>query len=440
MVSNIKKRKIYKFPFLLFFMKGVLVVIDGLGDRLCKQLNGKTPLEAAEKPNLDYMAENGQLGYLYPVNEELAPESDSAVLSILGNDLHVSERGSLEALGAGLKLDRGDLALRTNFGTIDKLEKGKGQVIDRRAGRTLTTKEAEVLAKELNKIFLPRKFLFKPTIQHRGVLVLRGGFSDNITNTDPAYPIKGKFQHVYDFRFSKPLDDDENSEYTSNMVNEIVEQSFIKLDEHPVNQERRKKGLMPANILLTRDAGVELPNVKKLKEWAGIHYLPLEIGICKAAGMKVFSFPYPEMKNFDVYKNLYDALNKAIKFSIKTLKKQSRNFDYCYIHFKETDIPGHDNKPHEKKAMIELLDKNFFLFLRKFAEKNKIKVAITGDHSTPCELKQHSADPVPVLLFGGEGESKVEKDECKTFSETEARKGRLGKIYGKEFLKEVGFV
>ena len=90
--------------------------------------------------------------------------------------------------------------------------------------------------------------------------------------------------------------------------------------------------------------------------------------------------------------------------------------------------------------MIELLDEKFFAFLRKFAEKNKIKVAITGDHSTPCPLKSHSADPVPVLLFGGEGKNKVEKDECKTFNEIEAKKGGLGKIYGKDFLKKVGFV
>lgn len=419
-------------------MKGVLVVIDGLGDRACRQINGKTPLEAAEKPNLDYMTKQGQLGFMYPINEELAPESDIAVLSLLGNEFHISERGSLEALGAGLILERGDLALRTNFGTIDKIEKGK--VLDTRAGRTLTTREAKILAKEINKIFLPRKFLFKPTIQHRGVLVLQGGFSDNITNTHPAYPIKGKFQAAYDFKFSKPLDEDENSQYTANMVNEFIEQSFIKLDKHPINQERRKKGLMPANVLITRGARIEIPKIKTLKRWMAIQYMPLEIGICKAASMTVFSFPYPEMKKFDVYQNLYDALAKAIKFSIKTLKKQKKSFDYCYVHFKETDVPGHDNKPHEKKAMIELLDKKFFSFLRKFAEKNKIKVAITADHSTPCKLKQHSADAVPVLLWGGKSKDKVEKDECSAFDEKQARIGSLGKIYGKEFLKKIGFV
>ena len=419
-------------------MKGILIVIDGLADRACRQLNDRTPLEIADKENLDYLAENGKLGEMFPINETVAPESDTAVVSILGNNAFISSRGVFEAIGAGLDFKRGDLALRTNFATIDNLNSKK--IIDRRAGRTLTTKEAGILAAEINKIFLPRKFFFKPTVQHRGVLILRGGFSDNITNTDPSYPIKGKFQHTYNFKFSQSMDDDENSSYTANMVNEIVEQSFKKLDEHPINQEREKKGLMKANILLTRDGGIEIPKIKKLNKWMAIQYMPLEIGICKVAGMKVFSFDYPEMKKFDVYKNLYDALNQAIKFSIKMLKKHQKDFDYCYIHFKETDVPGHDNKPLEKKAMIEILDKKFFSFLRKFSEKNKIKVAVTADHSTPCSLKSHSADSVPVLLFEPGEEEKAERDETLAFNEVQAKKGKLGKIYGKEFLKKIKFV
>ena len=144
------------------------------------------------------------------------------------------------------------------------------------------------------------------------------------------------------------------------------------------------------------------------------------------------------MKNFDVYKNLYDALNKAIKASIKTLKKQRKKFDYTYIHFKETDVPGHDNKPHEKKQMIELLDKKFFSFLRKFAEKNNIQILVTADHSTPCSLKSHSSDPVPVLFF--DPNKKNEKDETTSFNEPQSLKGSLGKIYGKNLLKKVKFV
>ncbi len=427
--------KVYKSKPIIENMKGVLVLIDGVGDKACRQLGGRTPLEVAETPNLDYMTKKGIIGEMYPINDEMTPESDTAVVSILGNKHQISERGVFEAIGAGLNFNRGDLALRTNFATITSLP---GDVIDRRAGRTLTTKEAGILAKEINKIFLPRKYLFKSTIQHRGVLILRGGFSDNITNTDPAYPIKGKHQEKYKFKFSEPLDDDENSQYTSNMINEFTEQVYNKLKNHSINQKREKKGMVPANILLMRDGGIEIPNLKKLKKWMAIQYMPLEIGICKVAGMKVFSFEHPKMKSLDVYKNLHDVLNKAVKFSIKTLKKQNKKFDYGYIHFKETDVAGHDNKPLEKKEMIELLDKKFFSFLRKFSEKNKFKVVVTGDHSTPCNLKAHSADPLPTLFFNPSEEK--EKDECVAFNEKQAKKGAFGKIYGQELLKKIKFV
>jgi len=156
-------------------MKGMLVILDGIGDLPNKQLNGKTPLEVAHTPNLDFLAARGELGYMYPVKPGFVPESDEAIVSIFGNDLISSTRGQLEARGAGIKITRGDLALRVNFATIDNLK--SGNIIDRRAGRTLTTEESESLSKALNKIKLPCKFVFEPSIQHRAVLVFKGGFS-----------------------------------------------------------------------------------------------------------------------------------------------------------------------------------------------------------------------------------------------------------------------
>ena len=127
-------------------------------------------------------------------------------------------------------------------------------------------------------------------------------------------------------------------------------------------------------------------------------------------------------------------MKKACKFAIKSVKKAKRkNLDYIYIHIKEPDIPGHDNKPLEKKTMLEYIDKNLFSYLVKFVSKNKIKIAVTADHSTPCRLKSHSADPVPVLLYTG-----VNSGE-KSFDELSSRKGGLGKIEGKEFLNKIGF-
>jgi 2,3-bisphosphoglycerate-independent phosphoglycerate mutase len=157
--------------------------------------------------------------------------------------------------------------------------------------------------------------------------------------------------------------------------------------------------------------------------------MPLEIGISKASGMKTFAFNYPEMKELDVYANLYAGLKKASKFSRKILKRMGKKYNYFYVHFKETDVPGHDNRPEEKKYMIEFLDNNFFSFLVKYAEKNKIKLLISADHSTPCNMKTHSADPVPVLFCDWSNEDKKE------FSERACRAGKLGKLYGKNVLK-----
>ena len=411
-------------------MKGMLVILDGMGDLPCKQLNGQTPLEVADTPNLDFLATRGQMGYMYPVKPNFIPESDEAILSIFNNNLLSSTRGQLEANGTDLKLTRGDLALRVNFATIDSLE--KGNILDRRAGRTLTTSEAEILSKALNKIKLPCEFVFEPTIQHRAVLVFKGGFSDNISGNDATYS-QGKSKVITKIGFCKSLDDDENSQYSVNIVNEFIERAYEILNEHPLNKERKKRGLLPANYLLVRGAGIEPPKLKLYKGWISTNYIPLEIGFSRVCGMKNFSFEYPKLKNLDAYANLYAGLAKACNFAIKILKKNYKNEDYAYIHLNETDIPGHDNKPFEKKLMLEYIDKTFFKFLRKFAPPNKIKVVVTANHSTPCKLKSHSADPVPVLFYN----DSILKE--KKFCEKEARKGILGGMNGNELLKKVGF-
>ncbi|MCK5149649.1 hypothetical protein KAJ87_01875 [Candidatus Pacearchaeota archaeon] len=412
-------------------MKGIFVILDGIGDLPCKQFGEKTPLEVAYTPNLDFLATRGEMGYLYSVRPGFIPESDEAIVSIFGNDLISSTRGQLEVRGTDIKLTRGDLALRVNFATIDSFE--EGNILDRRVGRTLTNQEADVLSKALNKIKLPCEFVFKPTIQHRAVLVFRGGFSDNILGNDATYH-QGKSRRIDKIGFCKALDDDENSQYSANIVNEFLERAHEVLNEHPLNKERKKRGLLPANYLFIRGAGIEIPKLKSYAGWISANYMPLEIGFSRVCGMKNFSFEYPKLRNLDAYANLYEGLAKACKFSIKILKKNYKNVDYAYIHLKETDTPGHDNKPFEKKLMLEYIDKTFFKFLRKFAPPNKIKVVVTADHSTPCNLKNHSADPVPVLFYN----DSIPKE--KKFNEKEAKKGTLGRMVGGELLKKVGFV
>jgi 2,3-bisphosphoglycerate-independent phosphoglycerate mutase len=179
--------------------------------------------------------------------------------------------------------------------------------------------------------------------------------------------------------------------------------------------------------------------------------------------MNIFSFDYPRLKSLDSYENLREGLKKTCSFSIKVLKKNHKDADYAYIHIKETDLPGHDNKPIEKKIMIEYVDKTLFKFLREFVPPKKIKVVVTADHSTPSKLKAHSSDPVPVLFYNAKppktkgrittffqtASQKIpiylrknpeEKAKGEKFCEKNARRGSFGRIMGKELLEKVGFL
>jgi 2,3-bisphosphoglycerate-independent phosphoglycerate mutase len=408
--------------------KFILVTLDGAADLPAKELQGKTPYEVAFTPNLDFLAINGKTGMMIPVKEGIAPESDVAITAILGYDPYhfFTGRGPLEAFGAGIDLNKGDLALRTNFATL-----GTGnKIIDRRVGRTLTTQEAFALASTVNKkIKLRFPFVFKPTIQHRGVLVIKGSFSDNITNTDPGYEKKGSFAvaaRKTEFENSKPLDDDEETLLSASLVNSFVSQTISLLKKHPVNLERLNKGQLPANIILTRDAGTELPVLPKKKEkWLAVLSMPLEIGLAKLAGMEVVKCPYPEMKTPHVYDNLYLALKMYIDYVKQQIKANWKDYDCFWIHVKETDVPGHDGLALQKKKMIEIVDERLFSSLKNL----NAKICVTSDHTTPCVLKRHSDDPVPFLIYGIGQDKKVKK-----FSEKECKKGSLKKIYGKDLL------
>ena len=414
-------------------MKGVIVILDGLGDLPTRQLGNKTPLEAAKTPHLDFLATRGEVGYMYSVKPGYAPSSDEAILSIFRNDIKNQSRGEIEAHGIGLSPRKGDLALRVDIGTINNLREEK--VVDRRAGRTLTTKEAKELAISINKMDFPYKFEFVSTNQHRAVLIIKGNFSSKILGNDLTYQ-SGRAVEVEKVTPCQATVKQENAVHTAEVLNEFLSLSYEVLKNHPINLRRMKRGLLPANYLLVRGVGTEKPKLKQYKNWVSAHYMALEEGFSKLSGMKNFSFKYPPLKGLDVYKNLWAGLKKASKHSIKVIKRNLKKADYCYIHIKETDLPGHDNKPYEKKAMIEYLDKTLFKFLARVAPMKKIKVVVTGDHSTPCKLKAHSDDPVPVLFYncGVPAKEKIH------FNEAQAKKGKLKRIFGKDLLKKVGFV
>ncbi len=418
-------------------MVSFLVIIDGLGDRKIKELGDKTPLEKAQTPNLDFFAKNGSNGNVITVKKGLAPESDVAVMALLGFDpfkFHTG-RGPIECFGLGLKVSNGELALRGNFSTVDE-----DVLLDRRVGRTLSTKEAKALEKEINKkVKIDEKFIFKASTEHRCVLLLKGkNLSAEISNTDPFYErVKGlgaaKKNPRMDLQLAKPLNKSISSKYSADLVNDFVFKAHKVMAVSKVNIKRLEKGLLPANFLLFRDAGNHLPSFsadKKLIGWFGVTEMPLEIGMSELAGMQVLSYKYPEIHSqSNPYFNLHEKLKCEINNAKKLISKNYNKAKGFYIHFKPTDVCGHDGNFNKKIEFIELLDKEFFSWLKEFMDSDKDKLAITADHATPCSLKGHSDDSVPLIVFGNGFKS----DKMKRFVENNS--GSLRTIKGIEVIR-----
>jgi len=419
-------------------MKLFFVVIDGMGDLPIKELGNKTPLESAETPNMDFLAKKGKNGLMYTVGKGIAPESDVAVISILGYAPHRyhTGRGIFEAIGTGLPVKNGDLALRCNFASVDN----RKRIIDRRVGRDLKTEEAKQLSNAINeKAHLdayPADFQFASTIGHRGVLViyLRKGFlSDKITNTDPAY---SRFEDIsiaeekvrMVAKKCEPTDKTEEAKISAKLVNEFIQKSQKILDNHIINRKRATEGKLKANILLIRDAGDTMPKLFNINEKYNVRFacladMPVERGIAKLAGMHVVDLPLPS-------KNLKEDCLLRVK---KLLALQS-SFDCFYIHLKGPDEPGHDGKFNVKAQLIATIDEYFFGKLLSTINLEDSIICVTADHSTPCKLKAHSDDPVPLLISGNE----IKGDRVQGFSEKECRKGSLGILaHGTELMPKL---
>jgi len=418
-------------------MKKLLyIVLDGLGDLPLKELDNKTPLEAALTPNLDRLAQKGKTGLVYPVGKNIAPESDIAVISLLGYDArkYYTGRGPLESFAEGLNVNDGDAALRVNFATVEQ----DGRTIqDRRVGRNLGTDEATALAKEINsKVTLSSAtFEFKNTIGHRGVLVIRGmrsKLSGWITNTDPAYEREGVFG-VAKEKFenfvaeAKPMpgyEDSVEAKEAALLLNEFTQKSHKVLDESLVNKKRVSENKLPANVILARDAGDHLPKFPKIDSLYNMKFgsfvqMPVEKGIALLTGMEIIDVP-ASTGHLDVDYPIW------AKVALGSIKK----YDGIYVHIKGPDEPAHDGDFQKKKEIIEAIDKFFFTSLLFQLDINNTIIAVTADHSTVCAIKAHSADPVPLLISGGN----IKPDGSLSFSEKAARLGSIGELRGQEIM------
>lgn len=373
------------------------------------ELGSKTPLEAAEKPNMNRLAAEGECGLMDPIGPGVRAGSDTSHLALLGYDPYqcYTGRGPFEAAGIGMDVKQGDVAFRCNFTTVDN----DMTVTDRRAGR-ITEGTAELAAAVNGMKIEDVTCLFKESVAHRGALVLRGpGLGAGVTDTDPHV----ENAKVHEARAVDPKD--AASAKTARIMNEFVRKSYEVLKDHPVNKAREANGQNPANVILPRGAGLA-PDLTPINDRynlssACVAETGLIKGVAKYVGMEIIDVP-------EATGGLDSDLMAMARAIINAL--ETHNFVLCNV--KGADVGGHDGKAQAKIDMIQKLDAMIGYLLDNVGSGTYI--ALTADHSTPVAIKDHSGDPVPIA-FWGEG---VRTDDCRHFDERSVTKGGIHRIRG----------
>jgi len=395
--------------------KVIMAIADGLGDRPHPLLGGKTPLEFARTPNLDRLASEGITGMMDPIAPGIPVGTDMGHLILFGYEpKDYPGRGPIEALGIGMEVKPGDIVFRCNFSTVDT----NRIVVDRRAGRI--REKTDEIAQAINGMELEDGVVayFKPATEHRAVLILRGaGLSDKISDSDPKAPNDGKpFHHV------EPLDSTVEAERTASLLNLFLKKAHALLSTHPVNTERIAEGKLPANFILTRGAGkmVNLePIARKLKmNVSCIAGESTVLGVAQLAGYKTFT-DHSMTGNIDT----------NIELKAQLAIEQIASNDLVYVHMKAPDVKGHDNEPIEKAKSIEHFDHMIGLIRRQLPEN--VYVALAADHSTPCEVGEHTGEPVPVVIAG----PSIRRDRVLQYNEMDCAEGGLGHLTGGDFVR-----
>lgn len=410
-----------------------IIIYDGAADHKLQILGDKTPFEAANIPNLDYIASHGSQSLISVINEDICPESDSGAMAILSyNPLeYYTGRGPLEGLGAGFLSEHNNaIAFRVNFASYNS----QTNTLDRRTARDISDTELEELTTAINtEINLTdicgTKFHLISYGHHRGIIGFWGSdkpLSGLVSNTDPAYKnIKGFGVPVAGFtpkpQECRPLIDSAGAILAAKIVNEFVKRTKALFEMHPINKNRIMNGKLPANILLFRDGGDyprSLPSFVNKFNWtiAMFGQIPAENGLARLIGA---DFSYSRQGNTPDEKYFSEAAKELL--STKT--------NVSFIHLKGPDEPGHDSDPIAKVDAIEKIDK-FFLPIMLENIKNDDYVVVTCDHATPCDVGTHTSDKVPLAIMG----PNISKDKTEFFNEEQASFGSLPIAYATEIL------
>lgn len=403
-------------------MKYAVVLCDGMADYPVDVLDGKTPMEAANKPNMDSLAAKGEVGLVRTVAPGLKPGSDVANMSVLGFDPLVcyTGRSPLEAVSIGVEMNETDIALRCNLVSLSDEENYSDKIMVDYSGGDISTEEAAEIIKTVQEHFGGGEFDFYSGVAYRHCLIVHNGTTD-LGNMTPPHDISGRVVGEY-------LSDSPNAQKLIQMMRE----SYDLLKNHPVNQKRVAEGKLPANSIWLWGEGSR-PALESFEGKFGVKGSVVSavdllkgIGIC--AGMNT-----PEVEGATGYidTNFEGKADAAID-------EWRKGQDLVYIHLEAPDECGHRNEPENKVKSIELIDSRVLPKVLEYLDsQGDYKVMVLPDHPTPIATRTHASDPVPYLIYckGNELDSGVPSINEKTAAQT-GKFIEVGCELMKHFLKD----
>ncbi|MCI8483852.1 MAG: cofactor-independent phosphoglycerate mutase [Lachnospiraceae bacterium] len=363
-------------------MKYVIVLGDGMADRPLSELQGMTPLEYAKTPNMDQLAAAGEIGTVHTIPEGMAPGSDTANLSVLGYDprRYYSGRSPLEALSIGVDMKPEDVSLRCNIVTLSEEEEiyEEKKIIDHSADE-ISTEDAAVLLEAVKKELETDRYKFYTGTSYRHLLIWENG---SVVELTQPHDVLGQTIGQY-------LPQDE-------ILRKMMRKSYDILVNHPINVERKKKGLHPANSCWFWGAGTR-PALSSFEEKTGlkgamVSAVDLLKGIAVGASMKNILV---KGANGGLHTN-YEGKAQA---AVDALTKE--NYDFVYIHVEAPDEMGHQGSIEKKVQAITFLDERLIAVLKQGLEEagEAYRMLIMPDHPTPIAIRTHTKDDVPYLLY-----------------------------------------
>ena len=363
-------------------MKYVIVLGDGMADRPLEELQGMTPLEYAKTPTMDELAAIGEIGTVHTIPDGMSPGSDTANLSVLGYAprKYYSGRSPLEALSIGVDMKDTDIALRCNLVTLSEEEENYEDrtIIDHSSGE-ISTADAAVLLDAVREGLENETYKFYVGTSYRHLLIWDRG---EVVELTQPHDVLGQTIGQY-------LPEDA-------VLREMMKKSYDILVNHPINVERKKKGLNPANSCWFWGAGTK-PALSSFEEktqlkGAMISAVDLLKGIAVGASMKVVEV---EGANGGLNTN-YEGKAQA---AIDVLTKEG--YDFAYIHVEAPDEMGHQGSVERKVKAIEYLDSRIIKPVREGLEAagEDFRMLVLPDHPTPICMRTHSSDSVPYLLY-----------------------------------------